>query len=202
MIRITYISQATGSPSADALLELLSQCHRNNAARGLTGMLLFGNGTFLQCLEGEQADVDALLGKIAADPRHTGMKVLRRDAIAARQYSEWSMGFEQVTEGTLARVPGLRDFGLSHFNPGFLESHGEVVETLLERHRAPHWDPLVREIDARDRLIADLRQELARARNDTQLAALVIETVVEVAADGRLDSAHLELCRTTLRSLR
>jgi hypothetical protein len=30
----------------------------------------------------------------------------------------------------------------------------------------------------------------------------VIETVVEVAADGRLDAAHLELCRTTLRSLR
>lgn len=202
MIRVTYMSQAAEPLTADALLALLSQCHRNNAARGLTGLLLFGNGTFLQCLEGEQAVVEALLEKIARDPRHTAMKILRREPITRRQYVDWSMGFERVTEQTLAKTPGLREFGLRNFNPEFLGSHDDVVDTLLERHRTPNWDPLVREIDARDKLIAELREEVARSRNDTQLAALVIETVVEVAKDGRLDDAHLELCRTTLRSLR
>ena len=202
MIRVTYMSQATEPLSADALLALLSQCHRNNTARGLTGMLLFGNGTFLQSIEGEPAVVDPLLEKIARDPRHTAMKILRREAITARQFGEWSMGFERVTDETLAQIPGLRDLGLRNFNPDFLATRAEMVESLLDRHRSAHWDPLVRELDARDKLIADLREELARARHDTQMAALVLETVVEVAAKGPLDDAHLELCRTTLRSLR
>lgn len=202
MIRVTYISQEASPLSADALLGLLSQCHQNNVAKGLTGMLLFGNGTFLQSLEGEQAVVDSLMQKIAQDPRHTAMKVLRQDTISERQYADWSMGFERVTEKTLAEIPGLRDLGLRNFNVEYLGTRNEVVETLLERHRAPHWDPLLRELDARDKLIKDLRTGIARARNDVEMAALVLETVVEVAKDGRLDDAHLELCRTTLRALR
>jgi hypothetical protein len=202
MIRVTYISQEASPLSADALLGLLSQCHQNNVAKGLTGMLLFGNGTFLQSLEGERAVVDALMQKIAQDPRHTGMKILRQDTISERQYADWSMGFERVTEKTLAEIPGLRDLGLRNFNVEYLGTRNEVVETLLERHRAPHWDPLLRELDARDKLIKDLRTGITRARNDVEMAALVLETVVEVARDGRLDDAHLELCRTTLRALR
>jgi hypothetical protein len=77
-----------------------------------------------------------------------------------------------------------------------------VIEKLLERHRAPHWDPLLRELDARESLIADLRSELSRSRNDNQMAALVLETVIEAAKHGRLDEAHLDICRTVLRGLR
>lgn len=202
MIRVTYLSQASSPLSADGLLELLDQCHRNNTAKGLTGMLLFGNGTFLQSLEGEKSVVDPLVDRIAKDPRHRDMKILRRDDITERQYSEWSMGFERVTESTLETIPSLRNFGLRNFNPDYLSQHGEVVDTLLDRHRAPHWDPLVRELDARDKLIKDLRSELASARNDAEMAALVLEMVTEVAKEGRLDDAHLEICRSTLRSLR
>jgi hypothetical protein len=112
------------------------------------------------------------------------------------------MGFERVTESTLAVIPSLRNFGLRNFSPEYLSEHDEIVDTLLERHRAPHWDPLVRELDARDKLIKDLRTELATARNAVEMAALVLETVVEVAKDGRLDDDHLEICRSTLTSLR
>lgn len=202
MIRVTYISQEAYPLSADALLGLLTQCHTNNPAKGLTGMLLFGNGTFLQSLEGDKALVEALIEKISADPRHTAMKILQKEDIASRQFSEWSMGFERITEKTLADIPSLRNFGLRNFNPEYLGSHGEVVDTLLERHRAPHWDPLVRELDARDKLIKDLRAELSKVRHDAGMAALVLETVVEVAKNGGLDDAHLEICRSTLRSLR
>jgi hypothetical protein len=112
------------------------------------------------------------------------------------------MGFERVTESTLAAIPSLRNFGLPNFNPDYLSTHDDVVDTLLERHRAPHWDPLIRELDARDKLIKDLRTELTGTRNDVEMAALVLETVIEVAKDGRLDDAHLEICRSTLKSLR
>jgi hypothetical protein len=55
MIQISYLSQASAPMSADQLIALLMQCRTNNAERGLTGMLLYGNGTFLQVLEGEDA---------------------------------------------------------------------------------------------------------------------------------------------------
>jgi hypothetical protein len=112
------------------------------------------------------------------------------------------MGFERVTEKTLAEIPSLRNIGLRNFNAEYLSTHGEVVETLLERHRAPHWDPLIRELDARDKLIAQLRGEIANEHMRSEMAALVLETVIEAAQGGRLDDAHLEICRSTLRSLR
>jgi hypothetical protein len=202
MIRVTYLSQTSEPLSADGLLGLLTQCHRNNTAKGLTGMLLFGNGTFLQSIEGEATVVDPLIERISKDPRHRDIKILRRDEIKERQYSDWSMGFERVTESTLAAIPSLRNFGLRNFTADYLSTHDDVVETLLDRHRAPHWDPLIRELDARDKLIKELRTELASSRNDVEMAALVLETVVEVASNGRLDDAHLEICRSTLGSLR
>jgi len=202
MLRVTYLSQEASPMSADALLALVSECHRNNIDKGLTGMLLHGNGTFLQVLEGDDATVEALLADIERDPRHTNMKTVRREAISTRQYSGWSMGFEQVTDRTLQQIPGLHNFGLRDFTTEYLVDHSEVVETLLDRHRAPHWDPLIRELDARDKLIFDLRRELAQSLKDNEMAALVLETVIEVAKGGHLDESHLEICRTALRGMR
>jgi hypothetical protein len=79
MIRVTYLSRASAPLSADDLLQLLQQCHQNNTAKGLTGMLLFGNDTFLQSIEGEKSVVEPLIERIAKDPRHQNVKILRRD---------------------------------------------------------------------------------------------------------------------------
>ena len=53
MIQISYLSKASSPMSAEQLVSLLQQCHRNNTARDVTGMLFYGNGTFLQVIEGE-----------------------------------------------------------------------------------------------------------------------------------------------------
>lgn len=202
MIRLTYLSRAVQAFSADELLALLSVCHRNNTARGLTGMLLFGNGTFLQCIEGEASSVEQLMTTLAADPRHTDIRIVRREPIKARLYTDWSMGFERITDKTLAAVPGLRGMGLRDFNSAYLRDHDEIIESLLERHRAPHWDPLIGELDAREKLIHDLRAELALTRSHVEMAALVIEAAIEASEHGRLDDTHLAICRTTLQALR
>ncbi len=137
MIRVTYVSREAPGLTSDKLLALVSQCHRNNPDKGLTGMLLHGNGTFLQVLEGDDHVVDTLIGAIAADPRHIDMKIVRREPVTRRQFADWSMGFERVTDESLKGVSGLHDFGLLNFTPEFLSGHDDVVETLLERHRAP-----------------------------------------------------------------
>lgn len=88
MIQIAYISSATEPMSTQDLLRLLQSCRQNNADRGVTGMLLYGNGTFLQVLEGEERIIDELLDHIEQDPRHTGMQVIQRKAIKQREFSE------------------------------------------------------------------------------------------------------------------
>jgi hypothetical protein len=202
MIQVVYVSRARDGLSSADLLDILMISRRNNPANGITGMLLFGNGNFLQVLEGEESTVDALLDKLARDPRHAQIQVLSRRAIDHRQYSNWGMGFERLSPQALDERKSLAGFSLRDFDAGYLASHDDTVEQLLEPHRAPHWDPLLRELDARDRLIAELQQQLADTRGRLQLANLVLESVVEAKRGERFDGRHLALCESALGSLR
>jgi hypothetical protein len=198
MIQISYLSQASAPMSADQLIALLMQCRTNNAERGLTGMLLYGNGTFLQVLEGEDAVVDRLVDTIAADPRHVGMRLLGRRTIERRQYADWSMGFERITDDNLKQVDGLRDFGASDFNVDYLAGHGDIVDSLMSQYRVTHWDPLIREIDAKDKVIEHLRRNLVQARGRAELTGLVLESMTSAARQGGLTDEHLRLCESML----
>lgn len=48
--RRIYINSAPRPLSNDELLQLLQTSRHNNAGRGVTGMLLYGNGAFLAVL--------------------------------------------------------------------------------------------------------------------------------------------------------
>lgn len=202
MIRITYLSQESAPWTPVMLLDLLRHCHINNPKLGLTGLLIHGNGSFLQTIEGPEASVDALVAKISKDPRHKDFRVLRRENIDRRSYGGWSMGFQRLSEQMLKEVPELDEFVLDDFNPEFLSENPAAVERLLNGHRSSHWDPLLRELDARDNFILELRNALAGSRQRNEMAALLIESVVEAAASGGPDKNHVELCRAVLASLR
>lgn len=202
MIRITYLSQAVSNFSSIDLLYLLEQCHINNPKLGLTGLLIFGNQTFLQTIEGEDYIVDELIEKISKDKRHIKFKILSKQLIENRQYSNWAMGFERLTEQTITEVPKLKNFMLSDFNPEYLSSNGSVIESLLERHRSSHWDPLIREINARDEFINELRSALVTRHQQLQSSMLLIESIIESDTSKLLGEDHLRLCKSMLTSLR
>jgi uncharacterized membrane protein (DUF373 family) len=135
MIQISYISAATEPMSTQALLGLLQSCRENNASKGVTGMLLYGNATFLQVLEGEERTIDDLIERIRKDPRHTDLQILHRATIERRQYSDWSMGFKRVSDKELRQVEGLRDFAEKDFNPDYLVQHNAIVQDLMNHFR-------------------------------------------------------------------
>ena len=201
MLQISYISAASEPMSAEQLLALLMQCRTNNVARGLTGMLLYGNGTFLQVLEGDDAVVDRLVDTIGADPRHVGMKQLFRKTIEERQYADWSMGFERVTDASLKQIDGLRDFSEGDFNVEYLATRSDVIDTLMDQYRITHWDPLIREIDAKDKVIEHLRRSLVQARSRAELMSLVLESMTSAARQGGLSDEHVRLCESMLGTL-
>jgi hypothetical protein len=93
MFSLVYVSAAVTWFSARELRALLDQCRHSNAELGITGMLLYKDGNFMQALEGEERTVLALEARIAADRRHQGMVTLHSGHTAQRQFSDWTMGF-------------------------------------------------------------------------------------------------------------
>lgn len=179
MIQISYISSATEPWSTQELLRLLQQCRENNAGNGVTGMLLYGNETFLQVLEGEEKVINDLVDKIRTDPRHTNVQILHRRTIQRRQYSDWSMGFKRVSDKELQHVEGLRDFGEKDFNPEYLIQHGSVIQSLMDHFRNKRFRTISQSelgLDEGDRMINVLHRIIRGAVR--VLAVLMVVTIL------------------------
>jgi len=96
MRQLLYASN-TSRDFTDAMLhDVLAASRRNNSACGITGILLYVSGGFMQVLEGEAQAVQATFARICADKRHWNTTVLL-DREAPRAFAEWSMGFERPT---------------------------------------------------------------------------------------------------------
>lgn len=202
MIQVTYVSQTREPMGAEQLLDLLMQCRENNEQNDITGMLLYGNGTFLQVLEGDDGVVDALVAEILDDPRHANIEVLDRKSVEQRDYAEWSMGFDLVSNEGLREIEGLRDFGAAKFNFDFLVGNGPVVQSLVEHYREPHFDQVMGELDAQERVIRHLRGALKDMRNRAQVARLALASVVQASRDGAPSDSLIRLCESALEGLR
>jgi hypothetical protein len=88
---IVYVSSASGQPDELDLGAILRESQRNNAAAGITGVLLHADGNFMQALEGEAEAVDVVMGKIRRDRRHHNLIELVGIKIPQRQFPRWSM---------------------------------------------------------------------------------------------------------------
>jgi hypothetical protein len=111
------------------------------------------------------------------------------------------MGFERVTDDGLRQVDGLRDFSARDFNVETLADRHDVIDSLMSQYRITHWDPLVREIDAKDKVIEHLRRNLVQARSQAELTSLVLESMTHAARQGSLSDEHLRLCESMLATL-
>ncbi|NCV61997.1 MAG: BLUF domain-containing protein [Betaproteobacteria bacterium] len=201
LLRITYISEESKPFSISALLELLQQCHINNPRLGLTGLLIYGNGTFLQSIEGEDEAVKSIVDKISQDQRHRGFKILRKELATERFYTDWSMRFERLTEESLRKVPGLREFAIKKFNRDYLDTHVEIADLLIDSHRPAAQNPAL-DKEVREKQIVELRHALDACQQRQQMAALLIESVMETGKHSRLDNTQLRLCNSMLNSMR
>lgn len=97
--RAVYVSQAVGGAGANllSLSEILGVSDRNNRRDGLTGVLLFHRGVFMQALEGERSGIDRLLRKLETDARHRNIRILSIDPIQRRAFGDWAMGQAMIT---------------------------------------------------------------------------------------------------------
>lgn len=103
---IIYVSLAAHKMSQADLLALLDQSKVNNEARGITGMLMYHRREFLQLLEGEPDEVEALFATICRDRRHQQVYSMWEGPVQARSFDRWAMGFVSPDEAALRERQG------------------------------------------------------------------------------------------------
>ncbi len=102
LIRMIYASAISETCSIQEIQKILESARRRNVPDEITGFLCFARGFFLQILEGDHKVVSETFCRIAQDPRHANAALLDCSPIAARQFSDWSMGYVGETKANRA----------------------------------------------------------------------------------------------------
>jgi len=95
--QIVYSSEAAAPMQTGDLEKLLDHARRSNAANGITGALVYAEGSFLQILEGDTARVQELMAKIQRDVRHEAVLILREGEVPEAIFGSWKMAFVSAT---------------------------------------------------------------------------------------------------------
>ena len=99
---LAYLSRATDALVDEATLaDILSVSQRHNIATGLTGVLAYFDGHFIQVLEGPSVPLTLTLDRIRADPRHEDLRIVGPTPVGERSFPDWCMV-------RLPDEPGLR----------------------------------------------------------------------------------------------
>ncbi len=123
---LIYVSRATAPMDENNLLNLLDVSQRWNVNHDLTGMLLYikagktsnYGGRFIQVLEGSEMEVRHIFyDKIKVDSRHEHITLLNEGPLKTRNFQDWSMGFDSISDIEFKCHPGYVEL-----NNGFPES--------------------------------------------------------------------------------
>ena len=131
MYFLVYVSAAVTWFSESELRALLTSARFRNEHAGITGMLLYKDGNFMQALEGPEGAVCALYRRIEGDRRHRGLLVLDSGAQESRQFASWNMAFHDISQGRGEMPSGYSGFMDEPLNaPVFVQQPGRCHELL------------------------------------------------------------------------
>ena len=90
---IAYVSAASWNLLDEQVDHIVSEARRFNALNGISGMLLYCDGNFMQYLEGEEDAVRETFERIRASECHYQINELMNQPIAEREFGGRAMGF-------------------------------------------------------------------------------------------------------------
>lgn len=127
LVRLLYASRAV-DPRPETIDAILTQSRQFNPTSGITGILCYGGGIFLQAIEGGRNAVSELYGHIQKDARHKDVVLLHYEEITERRFGGWTMG--QVRLDKLNPSIVLKYSETAELDPYAVS--GEVSFALLE----------------------------------------------------------------------
>lgn len=133
---IAYVSEAPAGLSSTALDALVDDAARFNTLAGVTGVLLFDGGRFLQYFEGPEDGMAAVHERILQARSHHGIVELCRGSVPQRYFPFWGMRWLGV-EPALIRQLSAGDWAgfARQVNDGAAVSTG--LDRLLDCWRTP-----------------------------------------------------------------
>jgi hypothetical protein len=105
---IVYVSTAVSRLSDEALEALLTDARQFNAQAGVTGVLLYSGGAFLQYMEGPQDGVARAYERVCASRTHHAIYELLSEPIDARVFPDWFMGLSHTTASAMLALQQAR----------------------------------------------------------------------------------------------
>jgi hypothetical protein len=125
MFDMIYTSREKQEFSAPDLKRLLMSARIRNNEVGVTGILVYYAGTFLQVLEGGEAEVRTIFSRIKKDVRHGDVRIINCNVSIGRRrmFGEWSMGFADTA-------------GAARVFKGFIDLKGGPSLTALDETQA------------------------------------------------------------------
>jgi hypothetical protein len=135
MYELIYMSSATKKLSEEEIHLLLFQARHYNIGNGITGVLLYIEGDFLQVLEGQKKVVESLFENIKRDKRHKGIIVVYENEKSKRQFPDWSMGFHSSTYEMLQKLPGFEDINSRELLNIEDKTAVSFIETFIKTHK-------------------------------------------------------------------
>lgn len=142
MVQLLYASASRYEFTSDELSELLERARARNQADGVSGVLLYHEGSFLQILEGPEEAVEATYERIGKDKRHGRVVVLQRSVVTARSFEGWSMGCIKPADPKAAAVfakEGFSDFLATGKIDNLESGDQQRIVRVLSGFRAGRW---------------------------------------------------------------
>jgi len=104
-----YLSRASDDFDEADIEEIVETSRRNNNRDGVTGMLLYKDGRFLQILEGDEQRVREIAERIEGDSRHDEITVIFSGRMP-QLFSDWSMGYANLNAERFRNHPAVLDY--------------------------------------------------------------------------------------------
>ncbi|MGP5062778.1 BLUF domain-containing protein [Psychrobacter celer] len=140
LVQLVYVSSLTLASRLNAAIfdEIEAHARDYNEQHSITGTLCYGNGHFLQCIEGEKAKVAALTQRIFADERHKDVQVLVLQVITQRDFSDWRMRllflerwlWSPATKQQAAQLSPYLPFAPHGWSPERTEQFLQLIKTF------------------------------------------------------------------------
>ncbi len=106
----TLVADAKGEQDSLTARKIAESSASRNKASGLTGSLLFVDGSFIQILEGPALQLESTFERICCDFRHSEVRLIDLMEVPGRLFSDWDMAFLYDNEETsLALRDGLQE---------------------------------------------------------------------------------------------
>lgn len=135
MNQLFYVSSAEKNLSYEDILHIVEKARVYNSAHGVTGVLLYKGGIFLQLLEGERSSIRKVFDeKIKPNKKHSNIIEIFDLPAKERLFQDWSMGFCEMSEIEIKMINEILSWNKLISAAKEIDNH--LILRMLERFKS------------------------------------------------------------------